>query len=459
MAVRPTTRRALFAEFANRAADACLSHLTFPRLRIPGVSGLGQAEGASVVVPRVPTASRGRLVRLLGPAFVAAVAYVDPGNVAANVSVGARYGYGLLWVLVAANVMAVVVQYMSAKVGLVTGRSLPELLGERLPGTARLPFWVQAEIVAAATDLAEVVGGAIALQLLFGLPLLAGGILVSVVSIAVLRVQTCRGQRTFEFVIMGFLLVITVGFVAGLFFSPADLGAAASGLQPRFEDSRSVLLAASIIGATVMPHAIYAHSDLARRRHGRSSDVSQLRRLLRATRWDVGVALVVAGGVNIAMMLLAASALPGVAGTDTIDGAANAISDHLGAMVGVAFGVGLLASSLASTSVGAYAGSSIMAGLLKVQVPVVIRRTVTVIPALIVLAVGADPTWALVLSQVVLSVGIPFALVPLVIYSSSRRVMGQFASRRVLVVVVAGVAGAIIVLNAVLLYLLVTGRG
>ncbi len=398
------------------------------------------------------------LLRLLGPAFVAAIAYVDPGNVAANLSAGALYGYLLVWVLVAANAMAVIVQYLSAKFGLVTGRSLPEVLGERLPRTARLLYWAQAELVAIATDLAEVIGGALALYILFDLPLLAGGIIVGAVSMAILAVQR-RGQRRFEFVILGMLAVIAVGFVAGLVVSPVDWGGVAAGLVPRFEGTTTVLLAASMLGATVMPHAIYLHSSLARDRHGASTDPARIRRLLRVTRWDVALALLVAGGVNIAMLLLAAASLPGVAGTDTIDGAAAAITEHLGPVVGIAFGIGLLASGLASTSVGAYAGAEIMSGLLRTRIPLLLRRLITLLPALLVLAAGADPTWALVLSQVVLSFGIPFAIIPLIVLTGRRELMGEFANRLALRIAAVVVAVLITALNVALLVLTLSGSG
>src|SRR5689334_8889640 len=239
------------------------------------------------VEERVPRAAPARVLLLLGPAFVAAIAYVDPGNVAANLTAGARYGYLLVWVLVAANAIAVFIQYQSAKLGLVTGRSLPELLGARLGTGTRRAFWVQAELVAAATDIAEVIGGAIALNLLFGLPLPLGGLIVGVAAIAILAVQSRRGQRPFEAIILGLLGVIAVGFLAGLVVSPVDWGAAAGGLVPRFDGAPTVLLAASMLGATVMPHAIYLHSALARDRHGIAAERGRLRELLRATRVDV----------------------------------------------------------------------------------------------------------------------------------------------------------------------------
>ena len=393
----------------------------------------------------------------MGPAFVAAIAYVDPGNVAANLTAGARYGYLLLWVLIVANAIAVLVQYQSAKLGIVTGRSLPEMLGERLKNTPRRAYWVQAELVAAATDIAEVLGGAIALHLLFGIPLLLGGVIVGLASMGLLMVQSYRGQRSFEFVIIALLAVIVVGFVSGLFYTGLDPAATLAGIVPRFQGTDSVLLATSMLGATVMPHAIYLHSALARDRHGVTTDPVRVTGLLRATRWDVGAALFVAGAVNISMLLLAASSLRGIAGTDSIEGAHAAVVTTLGPAIGVIFAIGLLASGLASTSVGTYAGSAIMGGLLKIKVPLLLRRAITLIPALIVLGIGIDPTRALVLSQVVLSFGIPFALVPLVYLASSKRVMGQFANAPWLRIAGWVSAGLITVLNVLLIVLVVGG--
>ncbi|WP_426626284.1 Nramp family divalent metal transporter [Leifsonia sp. McL0607] len=397
--------------------------------------------------------ARPRLWLLLGPAFVAAIAYVDPGNVAANLTAGARYGYLLVWVLVAANAIAVFVQYESAKLGIVTGRSLPDLLGARLGTAGRRAYWAQAELVAAATDIAEVIGGAIALNLLFGLPLPLGALIVGAAAIGILAVQSRRGQRPFEAVILALLGVIAVGFLAGLVVSPVDWRAAANGLVPRFDGAPTVLLAASMLGATVMPHAIYLHSALARDRHGPSGDAGRVRTLLRATRLDVVLALVLAGAVNIAMLLLAASALPGAAGTDTIEGAHAAIGEALGPVVAAVFAIGLLASGLASTSVGSYAGATIMSGLLRVRVPLLVRRIVTLIPAVIILALGVDPTWALVLSQVLLSLGIPFAMIPLLRLTGSRELMGAQADRGWVRCVGAGIAGLVVVLNLALVVL------
>ncbi len=410
----------------------------------------------SIVEKVTPTKARATLM-MLGPAFVAAIAYVDPGNVAANLTAGARYGYLLLWVLIVANAIAVLVQYQSAKLGIVTGQSLPEILGDRLKTGPRRVYWVQAELVAAATDIAEVLGGAIALYLLFGVPLLIGGLIVGVASMALLTVQSTRGQRSFEIIIVTLLAVIVVGFMTGLFFSDLDAAEVFAGIVPRFSGPDSVLLATSMLGATVMPHVIYLHSALARDRHGVTSDPVRIRELLRVTRWDVGAALFVAGAVNISMLLLAASSLRGIEGTDTIEGAHAAVVSTLGPAIGVIFAVGLLASGLASTSVGTYAGSAIMGGLLKLKIPLLVRRAVTMIPALMILGIGFDPTRALVLSQVVLSFGIPFALVPLVWLASSKKELGEFANAPWLRIAGWTATGFITVLNVLLIVLVVTG--
>ncbi|RPF26121.1 Nramp family divalent metal transporter [Georgenia muralis] len=398
-----------------------------------------------------------RTLPLLGPAFVAAVAYVDPGNVAANITAGARYGFLLVWVIVVANAMAVLVQYQSAKLGLVTGRTMPELLGERLRRPARLAFWGQAELVAAATDLAEIIGGAIALYLLFGTPLLVGGVIVGAVSMLLLAVQTYFGQRRYEFVIIAFLLVITAGFLSGLVAEPPSAADVAGGLVPRFAGTDSVLLAASMLGATVMPHAIYVHSDLVRERHLVEGPPTETVHLLRATRVDVLAALVLAGAVNLAMLLLAATSLRGVPGTDTIEGAHGAIVAALGPGIGLVFAIGLLASGLASTSVGSYAGSTIMAGLLRRRIPIALRRAITMIPALVLLGLDVDPTWALVISQVVLSFGIPFALVPLLGLTSDRSLMGAAANTALMRWAMTVVVLLISALNVTLVVLTVRG--
>ena len=392
---------------------------------------------------------------LLGPAFVAAIAYVDPGNVAANVSAGAQYGFLLVWVIIVANAMACLVQYLSAKLGLVTGRSLPEAVADHTRTPTRIAYWLQAELVAMATDLAEVMGGAIALYLLFDLPLVVGGVITGIVSLLLLIVKDRRGQRMFERVITGLLLVIAIGFLTSLFVAPPPVDAAAAGLVPKFAGTESVLLAAAMLGATVMPHAVYLHSGLARDRHGHPDAGPMRRMLLRVTRWDVGMAMLIAGAVNLSMVLVAATNLQGREGTDSIEGAHAAVRDTLGPTVALLFAIGLLASGLASSSVGAYAGAMIMQGLLRRSYPLLLRRLVTLIPALAILAIGLDPSRALVLSQVVLSFGIPFALIPLVRLTSNRGLMGEDTNHRVTTALGWTVATLISLLNVILIYLTV----
>jgi manganese transport protein len=406
------------------------------------------------VRPKLAKVKAGSL--LLGPAFVAAIAYVDPGNVAANVSAGAQFGYLLVWVIVAANLMAGLVQYLSAKLGLVTGLSLPEAVRERTPRAGRLAYWAQAELVAIATDLAEVVGGAIALNLLFHLPLLYGGVITGAVSMGLLLVQDRRGQRPFERVITGLLAIIAIGFLASVFVEPPSAPAVFGGLVPRFDGSESVLIAAAMLGATVMPHAVYLHSGLARDRHGHP-DGSRLRRMLRITRLDVGLAMLLAGAVNLSMLLLAATNLQGREGVDSIPQVHQAVGETLGAGVALLFAIGLLASGLASTSVGAYAGAMIMQGLLRKRIPLLLRRLITLTPAIVVLALGVDPSRALVVSQVVLSFGIPFALIPLVRLTSDRDLMGADANHRLTSAVAWLIAAVIVVLNVALILLTFAG--
>jgi manganese transport protein len=394
---------------------------------------------------------------LLGPAFVAAIAYVDPGNVAANVSAGTQFGYLLLWVIVAANVVAGLVQYLSAKLGLVTGRSLPAAIGKGMSRPVRLTFWGQAEITAMATDVAEVIGGAIALRILFGLPLPVGGIITGVISLLLLAIRDRRGQILFERVITGLLLIIAVGFAASFFVATPPPDAVLSGLVPRFHGSESVLLAAAILGATVMPHAVYLHSGLVLDRHGHPEAGRDRHWLLRVTRVDVVLAMAVAGTVNAAMLLVAALNLQGHQETASIEGAYTAVHNTLGPLIAVLFAIGLLASGLASSSVGAYAGAMIMQGLLHRSIPMLVRRLLTLCPAVAILALGFDPTRALVLSQVVLSFGIPFAVLPLVRLTGNRDLMGSDANHPVTTVIGWAVAVTVSLLNLVLIYLTVTG--
>lgn len=407
-----------------------------------------------------PTTRRARALRvvpLLGPALVAGVAYLDPGNVASNMTAGAQFGYLLVWVVVVGNLIAWLVQYLSAKLGIATGKSLTQILGERIRNKwLRRGFWVQAEIVAMATDLAEVIGGAIALNLLFGMPLLAGALIMGLLSLLMLSLRDRSGSQVFERMIIGLLLLIAVGFGMGLVVAPPDPSSVLGGLFPRFDGPDSVLLAASILGATIMPHAIYAHSALTRDRFGLVQAGVQRGTILKATRVDVTIALVIAGSVNLAILLTAAVSLQGVAGTDSLEGVYNALGTQLGPVIAILFAVGLLASGLASTSVGAYAGADIMSGLTKLNVPLLWRRLITLIPAFIILGLGIDPTWALIMSQVVLSFGIPFALIPLLIFTKDKKIVGEDSNRKATTVLAITAAGFVIALNLVLLWITFT---
>lgn len=393
-----------------------------------------------------------RALTLLGPAFIAAVAYVDPGNFAANFSAGAEYGYALLWVLVFANIMASLVQYLSAKIGLVTGKSLPEVIAEKLGRKSRIAYWLQAELVAIATDIAEVVGGAIALNILFGLPLLLGAAITGVVSLLLLFIYSNKGQRIFERVIVGMLVIIPLGFITGLVIQPPDVAGMAAGLIPQIRDGNMLLLATAMLGATVMPHVVYLHSALSRDRHGKKQD-RELKHLLKVTKIDVGAAMVIAGGVNISMLLLAASALRGLPNTDTLEGIYAALNSELSVVVGGLFGLSLLVSGFASTAVGAHAGAVIMDGMLKKRISLLLRRVITIIPAIIIIAFGIDPTFALILSQVILSFGIPFALIPLLLATSSKKIMGEHKNSVLINVTLGVIVAAIVVLNIALIWL------
>ncbi|MFC3502728.1 Nramp family divalent metal transporter [Micromonospora krabiensis] len=399
---------------------------------------------------------RGRLI-LLGPAFVAAVAYVDPGNFATNSTAGARYGYLLVWVVVVANLMAMLVQTLTAKLGLATGRSLPELCRERLPRPLNRVMWVQAEFVAMATDLAEVIGGAVALYLLFGIPLLPGGIIIGVAAFAVLALRS-RGFRTFEIAIAVLLGVIVLAFAANLLAADSDPGSAMSGLVPRLQGTDSVLLAAGILGATVMPHVIYVHSALSRDRIPAADDAER-RTLFRGQRADVLIALAAAGTVNLAMLLIAAATFHGTAipGTDSLEGVHAGLGQTVGTAAAFGFAVALLVSGLASTSVGTYAGEIIMQGFLRRRISLLLRRLITLVPALAILAIGLDPTRALVLSQVVLSFGIPFALIPVVAFTRRRDLMGNLVNHPLTTAAAVLVAGLVIVLNTFLLWQMIGG--
>lgn len=399
----------------------------------------------------VPARVRSAAV-VMGPAFVVAVAYVDPGNFATNMAGGATHGYLLLWVIVSASLLAMFVQYQSAKLGIVTGRNLPELCREHYPRPVTGLLWVQAELVAMATDLAEFVGAAVALNLLFGVPLLPAAGITAVVSFGILALAPLR-RRRFESVIIGLLAIVLGGFLyQTLHLGP--LTGAAAGLVPGFAGVDSVLLATGMLGATVMPHVIYLHSALTQRHH-RQGDV---RGVLRASRTDIVVALGIAGMVNVSMLVVAAGAFHQAgAPRESLEDMHSGLGQLLGPGAALAFALALLASGLAASSVGTYSGQVVMEGFLRRRIPLWLRRAVTMAPALVVLGLGVDPTKALVLSQVVLSFGIPFALVPMVLLARRKDVMGASVNRRA--ATAAGAAAALVIsaLNLFLLVRTVTG--
>jgi manganese transport protein len=400
------------------------------------------------------------LVPFLGPAFVAAVAYVDPGNFATGIAGGAQYGYMLLWVVLMANLMAMLVQSMSAKLGIATGFNLAEICRQRFPHRVVVGLWIQAEIIAMATDLAEFIGAAIGIHLLFpSVPLFVAGIITAFAAFGILAIQA-RGFRGFEAVITALVAVIVAAFAFEVFLARPSVPEVVTGLfVPRFDGTESVLLGAGILGATVMPHVIYLHSALTARRVVGATDAEQ-RKIFKFEWWDVVMAMGVAGIVNIAILTLAAAAFHGhnIGPLQGLDQAYKALGVRLGHGADLFFGLGLLASGLSSSSVGTLAGQIVMQGFIRRQIPLFLRRAITMAPALVVIAVGLDPSRALVLSQVVLSFGIPFALIPLLVFCSNRQLMGSLVNMRVTTAINTVVVGVIVSLNLFLIFLLVTGH-
>jgi manganese transport protein len=399
--------------------------------------------------------AKGRLratLTMLGPAFVAAIAYVDPGNFATNISGGAKFGYLLLWVVLAANLMAMLIQYLSAKVGIATDRTFPELFRENYPRSASRIMWLQAEIMAMSTDVAEFVGAALGLNLLFGVPLLWAGVMTGFIAFGILELQR-HGVRRFELAITALLGIIFLGFLYETLKIGPSVHGSLSGLVPHLGGSESLYVAVGIIGATVMPHAIYLHSALTKNRMP-MRDASERRRVLRFERLDIVIALACAGLVNMAMLAVAAKLFhsTGHTGVDSIQAAYHGFGNQVGGLAALAFAVALFASGASSSSVGTYAGQVVMSGFINVRISVLLRRLVTMVPALVVLAVGVNPTDALILSQVVLSFGIPLALIPLVMLTMRRDVMGEHVNKRLTTVLGVSLAALITALNLFLIY-------
>ena len=401
------------------------------------------------------------LLPFLGPAFIAAVAYVDPGNFASNMASGAQYGYMLLWVVLGANLMAMLIQSMSAKLGIATGRNLPEVCRERFPRPLVVFLWVQAELIAMATDLAEFVGAALGFYLVFGIPLFVAGLLTGVAAFAILALQAW-GFRRLEATISVLVGVIVLAFgLEALRAQPSWGGVAGGLLIPHLDGSASILLAASILGATVMPHVIYLHSALTQKRIVGANPEAR-RKIFHFELVDVVIAMGIAGVINVAMLTLSAAVfgsrgLVGM-GTDLTQVSAG-LEHYIGAHSGLIFGVALLASGISSSSVGTLSGQVVMQGFIRFQIPVFLRRAITMVPALVLIASHFDPTRALVLSQVLLSFGIPFAMIPLVIFTRDRKLMGNLVNSRLTNYAAYAVAAMIITLNLFLIYQTFVARG
>ena len=397
-------------------------------------------------------AGRLRILPFLGPAFIAAIAYIDPGNFATNIAGGSKYGYTLVWVIVASNLMAMVIQTLSAKLGVATGRNLAEVCRDELPRRVVIGLWIQAEAIAIATDLAEFLGAALGFHLLFGIGLFPAACITAVCAFAILGLQRF-GFRPLEAVIAVMVLVIGLCYVVELFKAHPDLGAVGRhAVVPQFAGGDSVLLAVGILGATVMPHVIWLHSALMQDRI-RPRTSAEKRTLMRFTRLDVVIAMSIAGLINIAMLVMAASTFfeSGHHNVESLEGAHKTLEPLLGSAASALFAIALLTSGLSSSAVGTLAGQVVMQGFIRRRIPIVVRRLVTMAPAFVVIGIGVDPSRTLVLSQVVLSFGIPFALIPLVRFTSRRDVMGDLVNSRWTTAVASLVAGLIVALNVFLL--------
>jgi len=401
----------------------------------------------------------GRLLPFLGPAFIACVAYIDPGNFATNIQAGSQFGYLLLWVVLASNLMALLVQALSAKLGIATGTNLAEHCRNQFPKPVVWIMWGLMEIVAMATDLAEFLGAAIGFNLLFGMPLWAAAIATGVATLLILGLEV-RGFRKIEAVIGTLVGVIAVSYLLETWFSPPDWGQVAlHSVLPLFSGSESILLATGILGATVMPHVIFLHSALTQNRIT-ARDPQRARRLYRFELIDVSIAMGIAGLVNAAMLIMAASTFfkNGLTHVASIEEAHRTLEPLLGRASSWVFAISLLASGLSSASVGTMAGQVMMQGFLHRQIPIWLRRSVTMAPSIVVIAMGLDPTRTLVLSQVVLSFGLPFALIPLILFTRRKDLMGELVNRRITTVAAVIVASIIVALNAYLLYQIFSGK-
>ncbi|MGG3032287.1 Nramp family divalent metal transporter [Bacillus stercoris] len=391
------------------------------------------------------------LLPFLGPAFIAAIAYIDPGNFATNISAGSKYGYMLLWVILFSNIMALLIQSLSAKLGIATGKNLPEVAREEFPKPVSIGLWIQGELVIIATDLAEFIGAALGLYLLFGIPMLEASIIAAIGSFAILELQR-RGYRSLEAGIAGMLFVVVIAFALQTFFAKPDAVSVMKGLfVPAFHGTDSVLLAAGILGATVMPHAIYLHSALTQRRVVGKTDAER-KKIFRFEFIDILISMLIAGAINASMLIVAAALFyKNGLFVEDLDVAFQQFGHLVSPMSAALFGIGLLVAGLSSSSVGTLSGDVIMQGFINYRIPLYVRRFITIIPPILIIASGVNPTTALVLSQVVLSFGIAFALIPLILFTSNKRIMGSLINAKWVTVVSWLIAVLIVALNVFLI--------
>ncbi|MGG1679968.1 Nramp family divalent metal transporter [Neobacillus sp. NRS-1170] len=393
-----------------------------------------------------------RLLPFLGPAFIAAVAYIDPGNYATNISAGSKYGYTLLWVILVSNLMAVLIQTLSAKLGIATGKNLPEVCREKFSKKTSILLWIQAELVVMATDLAEFIGASLGIYLLFNIPLVVAAIIAAIGSFVILEIQR-RGVRPLEAVITAMIFIVVIVFGVQVFYAEPDAAAILSGLFTlKFQDVDSVLLGAGMLGATVMPHAIYLHSALTQNRIVGETE-EERKKIFNYEFVDVIIAMIIAGGIN-ASMLIVSAALFNKNGLNVSDleVAFNEFGNILGPFVAICFGIGLLSAGLSSSSVGTMSGDIIMQGFIKRRIPIYLRRFITMVPPLGIILMGINPSKALVISQVVLSFGIAFALIPLIMFTSNKKLMGKLVNHSITSICAWIIALLIITLNLFLLY-------
>lgn len=409
-------------------------------------------------VPGAYSALRGEtrglksILPFLGPAFIASVAYIDPGNFATNIAAGSKYGYMLLWVIACSNLMAILIQTLSAKLGIATGQNLPEVAGNRFSKPVNIFLWLQSELVVMATDLAEFTGAALGMYLVFGLPMLTSAVLVAVLSFLILMLEQ-KGVRKLEAGITAMVFVVVFAFAFQIFLAQPDAGAVAHGLLvPKFHGTESLLLSAGILGATVMPHAIYLHSSLTQNRVVGANELER-KKIFRFEFIDILIAMFIAGAINASMLVMSAALFhENGLRVEDIDVAFHELGRLVAPASALLFGVGLLSAGLSSSTVGTMSGDIMMKGFIKRRINIYLRRLITMVPPLAIILTGVNPSRALVVSQVILSFGIAFALIPLILFTSDRRLMGNLVNKKITTLTAWLIAILVISLNVFLLY-------